>query len=293
MRTCPPLAPALQGQVFVGRDAVDRGLLTAPQLRTGAVRRILHGVYADARLPLDHGVRITAAALVLPPSVIIAGRSAAWLHGARLARAEDPVEVLANAEVRRHSRGMVSVHTGPFSHGDCRQLRSLRVTTPQRTCVDVARWHEEATAVSLIDALLALGRLDPADLDRPLRTASLRGLGRARRAVALADGRAASAPESLLRVRLIRAGLPPPQPQLEVWHEGRFIARVDLGWREARLAVEYDGAWHGERSQLARDRRRLNALLAAGWTVIHVTASDLRDLSPIVEQVRRSLRAAA
>jgi hypothetical protein len=40
--------------------------------------------------------------------------------------------------------------------------------------------------------------------------------------------------------------------------DGRFVARVDSGWPEHRLAVEYEGDWHGEPQNVARDRARLN-----------------------------------
>jgi very-short-patch-repair endonuclease len=52
------------------------------------------------------------------------------------------------------------------------------------------------------------------------------------------------------------------------------------------VAIEYDGAWHAEHEQLSRDRRRLNRLVAAGWTVLHVTAADMRDPVALVAQVR-------
>jgi very-short-patch-repair endonuclease len=65
--------------------------------------------------------------------------------------------------------------------------------------------------------------------------------------------------------------------QFTVRHEGRFVARVDFAWPEHKLALEYDGLWHGEPGQFAKDRQRLNKLRAAGWQVIHVTAADLRD----------------
>ncbi len=63
------------------------------------------------------------------------------------------------------------------------------------------------------------------------------------------------------------------------------MARVDLAFPEQRVAVEYDGAWHGDPGQLTRDRRRLNALVAAGWTVLHVTAADLRQPEDLVARV--------
>jgi hypothetical protein len=71
--------------------------------------------------------------------------------------------------------------------------------------------------------------------------------------------------------------------------DGRFIARVDLAFPEHRVAIEYDGAWHGKPGQLAHDRRRLNALVAAGWTVLHVTATDLHEPQSLVGVVRQLL----
>ena len=119
-----------------------------------------------------------------------------------------------------------------------------------------------------------------------------RGSRQALRAVELADARAESQPESVLRVVLALAGLP-PVPQFVVRGPGGvFLARVDLAYPELRVAVEYDGAWHAEDGQFARDRRRLNLLTAAGWSVLHVTAADLRDPALLVQRVRALLRRA-
>ncbi len=71
--------------------------------------------------------------------------------------------------------------------------------------------------------------------------------------------------------------------------EGGFVARVDLAFPEHRLAVEYDGAWHGQAGQLARDRRRPNRLTATGWRVLFVTAADLRDPDALVARVAAAL----
>jgi very-short-patch-repair endonuclease len=118
-----------------------------------------------------------------------------------------------------------------------------------------------------------------------------RGARQARQAVALADPRAESPPESRLRVLLALAGLS-AVPQFTVRDgEGRFVARVDLGFPEQRVAVEYDGLWHADRQQFQQDRRRLNRLVSAGWTVLHVTAADLRDSDAFVARVRALLAA--
>jgi len=231
--------------------------------------------------------------MVMPELVAIAGRSAAWLHGVRLAGPRDPVELVAEEDVRRHPRGGLTVHTGWLPETDVVRLGRFRATTPARTCVDSARWHDEEAAIELVDALLSARLVRPADLDRQVAASVGRGLTRAHRILPLADGRAESPPESRLRLKVIRAGLPPPEPQIEVWHKGEFVARVDLGWRKAKVGLEYDGSWHGAAGQLASDRKRLNALVAAGWTIIFVTSADMRDLSPILTHVRQALRSAA
>jgi very-short-patch-repair endonuclease len=69
------------------------------------------------------------------------------------------------------------------------------------------------------------------------------------------------------------------------------VARVDLGYPEQKLAIEYDGAWHGERDQFTKDRARLNRLLAAGWRVLFVTAADLRDPEAPAARIAAALAA--
>ena len=108
---------------------------------------------------------------------------------------------------------------------------------------------------------------------------------RARSTAALADGLAGSPQETRLRLLLHRSGLPLPVAQYSVRVGGRFMARVDFAWPEHRLALEYEGLWHGESQQVVVDRRRLNRLSAAGWQVIFVTAADLRDPSRLLARL--------
>lgn len=116
------------------------------------------------------------------------------------------------------------------------------------------------------------------------------GSARARRAAQLADGLAESPPETRLRLLLHRSGLPAPIAQFRVFDDEGFIARVDFAYPDLRIAIEYDGLWHGERKAFLDDRRRLNRLVAAGWIVLHVTAADMRHPDRLAAQVR-ALRA--
>ena len=114
------------------------------------------------------------------------------------------------------------------------------------------------------------------------------GVAKVRRAVGLVDPRAESPPESRVRVALAMAGLD-PVPQFEVRVDGLLLARVDFAWPEARLAVEYEGAYHFEESQILRDDARLDRLVAAGWRVIRLSAADLHDLDAVVARVCAAL----
>jgi very-short-patch-repair endonuclease len=61
-------------------------------------------------------------------------------------------------------------------------------------------------------------------------------------------------------------------------------------WPEAKIAVEYEGMWHGESpQQVAADRRRLNRLTAAGRTVIFVTAADLHRPDELLARLAAAL----
>ncbi|NEK87577.1 DUF559 domain-containing protein [Blastococcus saxobsidens] len=114
------------------------------------------------------------------------------------------------------------------------------------------------------------------------------GVTKVRRAAALVDPRAESPPESRVRVACVLAGLS-PVPQYEVQVDGMSLGRIDLAFPEARLAIEYEGAYHFEEEQIVRDDERYARLVAAGWRVIRLSAQDLRDLALVVERIRDHL----
>jgi very-short-patch-repair endonuclease len=81
-----------------------------------------------------------------------------------------------------------------------------------------------------------------------------------------------------------------PVPQYAVRDgNGRFVGRVDLAVPEARLAVEYDGAYHFEGNQVVRDDARIRRLERAGWRVIRLSSTDLRDLDAVVRRILEAL----
>jgi very-short-patch-repair endonuclease len=103
---------------------------------------------------------------------------------------------------------------------------------------------------------------------------------------------AAAPEESVLEARLRsviqRHGLPIPEFQYEVWHQGRFVARIDAAYPNARLGIEVDGfAHHSSMSAFQRDRTRQNRLVALGWTVLRFTWWDVNERPNVLAKVVR------
>ncbi|MFI6266749.1 hypothetical protein [Micromonospora sp. NPDC051006] len=184
------------------------------------------------------------------------------------------------------------MHHGAIQPGDVVDRAGILVTSPARTCWDLARWLDVVEAVVIIDALLSRRLTDVTALrEYALTRVGQRGWRSLLHAVRLADPGAESPQESRTRVRLVLAGLPRPVTQFVVAEAGRFIARLDLAWPEFRVAIEYDGLWHDDSEQFHRDRRRLNRLLGAEWIVLHLTAKRLRDdFEGFLAEVRAALR---
>ncbi|MDK3257635.1 hypothetical protein [Blastococcus capsensis] len=290
-----PVAPrrpaALRGRVFRGSAVLAAGTLSPGELRGPAWRRLFRDVYACADLPLTHELRVRAAARLLVPGAVVSGASAAVLWGLPVAERDDAVELtvppgstvcrVPGIRVRRR-------HLDP-AHVTVRN--GTAVMTADATVVDLARAGTLEDAVVLIDRAVDLGTTSLAWVRDVAETTTGRGCRQARTAARLADGLAGSPQETRLRLLLHRSELPRPVAQYEVRDEAGFVARVDFAWPEAKVAVEYEGLWHGEApQQVIADRRRLNRLTEAGWTVMFVTAADLRRPAEIVGRIATALR---
>lgn len=274
--------------MFVGSHAVAAGALTEKQLRTRSYRRLVQGVYADPSLTFDHRLRCRGVALLLPPGVGIGGYSAAAWHGAPFAGAHDQVTVVRPPDVEWRGPRGVRVHRSQVPVDLLRDQDDVPVTTAIRTAWDVAALEPLGTAVSVLDAMVRTGAVTLADLGALVGTGGGRwGVTRVRRAVGLVDPRAASPPESRVRVALVLAGLA-PVPQYAIRTPVGLI-HADLAFPESRLVVEYEGAYHFDGPQIVRDDARYAALQAAGWTVIRLSAPDLRDLDAVVSRVQALL----
>ncbi|WP_431728122.1 endonuclease domain-containing protein [Verrucosispora sp. TAA-831] len=293
MSRSPRRPPQLRGRIFRGSHAITSGLLTRNDLRSSAWRPLFRDVYADAQLSVTHRTRCAAVSRwLIPPAGAIAGRSAAALYGCARVAADDPVDVIVPPDVRVGSIAGLRVRRGPIDPGDVLDRAGTSVTSPVRTCWDLALWLDLVEAVVAIDGLLSRRLTDVSALrGYALARAGRRGWRAMLRAVDLADAGAESPQESRTRVRLVLAGLPRPRTQWVVSDRGRFVARLDLAWPDYRVAVEYDGLWHADPEQFHSDRRRLNRLVTGDWIILHLTAKRLReDFEGFVSEVRAALR---
>ena len=279
--------------MFRGTWAVEAGVLTPDQLRSAAWRRLRRDVYADATLPVDHVLYARGVSLVAPTHAAFGGLTAVALWGgSEFVTRDDPVELIVPPGVRWQPGPGVVVRTGALEGDVVSDPPRLRRTSRTRTAVDLIRRGDVDDGVVLLDRLVTAGivRLEDvrdavADLPRS------RGSRLAREIAGLADGFAESPPETRLRLLMLRAGLPMPVAQFRVFDDEGLIGRVDFAFPELRLAIEYEGKWHGEPQHVGRDRRRLNRLLAAGWRVVFVTAADMHDHEALIRDIARALAA--
>jgi len=276
---------------FLGSEALAAGVLTPYELRSRYV-----AVHKDVYMPRDAALtamlRAKACWLRSRRRGILAGYSASALHGAKWI---DPTLPAAIIDTNRHTVAGVQTWEERIDVDEIEVLADMRVTSPARTALDLARRLPLGVAVAAVDALTQATELKPADIELLVdRYSGRRGVRAARAALALVDGGAQSPKETWLRLLLMRAGFPRPQTQIVVRNEwGWREAYLDMGWDDIKVAVEYDGDQHrSSRAQYVRDIRRLEMLDRYGWLVVRVVAEDHPD--DVIRRVReaRARRAA-
>lgn len=253
------------------------------RVREGRWRRLHPRVVLVGGHCLDDAARVRAAWLWAGDRSAVAGPAAARWHG-MLPRAPAVVDVTVPA----------AVHVGPQPG-----IRLRRRDLPREDVVTVRGVRLTGVALTTLETAAVLPD-GPAFFDRALQRhvpfgevygAYCRGVGRRDSAgigpllIAAAD-RADSAAERIV-VRLLRdAGI-------SGWVLGHPFGPylIDLAFPEARLAVEIDGwAWHVDQDRFVADRRKGNALVRAGWTVLRFTWLDLtRSPGSVVAQIRAAL----
>ena len=227
---------------FRAAEALDAGAISVRDLRK-FYRAVYPGVYAPRGIELSAVERGRAASLWSRRRGVAAGLSAAALLGAKWIEPSLPAELI---HTNRRPPPLMTVHSDDLLAGETRKVAGLIVTSPARTAFDVGRRSDLAAGVQRLDALMQATDVKAVDIEAVMaRHSGVRGLTQLRRTLRLVDGGAESPYESLTRLLLVQAGFPGLQTQLEVIDRYGFVcARIDMGWREWLVGVEFDGAQH-------------------------------------------------
>ena len=67
------------------------------------------------------------------------------------------------------------------------------------------------------------------------------------------------------------------------------MARLDFGWEEERVGIEYDGAVHRDSDVHSRDLRRHNDLRSEGWLVFQLDSRGLRSCDRVFAAVNAAI----
>ena len=206
---------------------------------------------------------------------VVAGLPASAMLGAKWVESETPVELVhAN---RRPPPGII-IRTDALGAGETQLVDALPITTAARTAFDLGRRLPLKDGVQRIDALMNATHAKVDEVEAVMAAhPGVRGLRQLRATLALVDGGAESPYVSLTRLLLAENGFPPLQTQIVVRDEYGFVfARIDMGWPEYLVGVDFEGAHHWtEPKQRSWDIDRFAKLPELGWIDVRLTSGIL------------------
>lgn len=259
---------------FLGSEA-----LAAKAVPERAMRALYEAVYPGVYVPwgveLTARQRACAAWLWSRRRAVVAGNSAAALLGTKWVSPTLDAELVHD---NRKPPARILVRTDTLAPREIQVVDGIAVTTPARTAFG-RRTTSRLQAIQRLDALTNATDVKLTDVEAVIAEHSgARGLVRLLRVLPLVDGGTESPQETRTRLVLIDAGLPRPQTQIRVFDEyGDFVARIDMGYENLRVGIEYDGPQHWtDREQRDRDIDRYSALPDLGWAIIRVSSELLR-----------------
>lgn len=266
---------------FVGTEAVHARMLTERELRRSCTR-VYRNVYQRRGGELTARDRALAAWLWSGKKAVVAGNSAAALLGAEWVDPRAPAELITD---RKRPPPLIITRNETLLAGETTAVDGVPVTSPARTAFDLGRRPGLQSAVIGIDALARATGIMVEDV-QPLIDAhsGARGMKQLRRVLPLVDAGAESPQETRTRLVLIAGGLPRPQTQIVVRNEwGAVLARIDMGWKEWLVGVEYDGPQHWTDPRIrANDIERTAKLERRGWRLVRVSSDLLRERPHVI-----------
>ncbi|MFB0834022.1 hypothetical protein ACX8Z9_02500 [Arthrobacter halodurans] len=287
MRRPAPLPPQLQQRTFTLVEArvlgVGRGRLQASD-----ITNLGRGLYLHGSGPPDP-LQVLRGLTQLHRGIWASHQTAARIHGLWLPRRLEQEHAL---HVSRHRSSPALTLRGVTCHSVLQYPDELVAhdgipfASPARTWLDLASAMSLDDLVSMGDQLLRNPRSQFEERAAPWATRdglvrllathpNLQGIVRAREALELMRVGADSAPETQLRLAIVRYGLPEPELQLRLNPRDDFSPQADMGYRRYRIAIQYDGETHRDPLQQARDNDRDGRFDAARWRYFKFGSPDL------------------
>ena len=247
----------------------------------GGLELVLRGAYRTPSAPVTE-LSQCAAVCSARPDVAIAGPTAGRLWGFRRLPPDQRIHVLAPpASNPAIARWVVPYRTAArHDHDIIERNDGIRITSRQRTALDLARWLGPDDLLSVIEQAAHDGRLADDDFlevaadwlspRRPWARAFLQALDRR-----LPGGPAESHPEVRVADALSSAGVIGLVRQHRIDLPGHGEIRFDLAIPGLRWAIEVDlHPRHRETMGIAADARRDRAAGTVGWTTTRITKSQ-------------------
>ncbi|MEV4421775.1 DUF559 domain-containing protein [Patulibacter sp. NPDC049589] len=253
--------------------------------------RVRRTIYSPSPCIDEWGLRWAAILATDPERAVLSHWSAGEVHR-MLASRTTPLHVTVPGAGRRGGAGLVVHRSRGLPPSDVQVVRGLRVTSPERTVLDVAARSDDDVVRRMIREGEFQGALGSGALRDALagRTGHP-GLARVRRVdPATVESALGQTPlEDELEPILVSLGLPGLVRQF--WVRGTSGARYrgDFAYPEVRLLVEADGrAGHERASAFETDRAREGDLGAVGWQTLRFTRIQVRATPGTVGEVVRN-----
>lgn len=124
-----------------------------------------------------------------------------------------------------------------------------------------------------------------------MERAGTRGVIAARAALGEIRSGTDSPRETVMRLIIVRAGLPEPVIGYRVHHDGSFIGTPDLAYVRERVAIEYEGEPHWRDPRVFReDIERRELFERASWRVFRVTNDHIVFPNRLISRLSELLR---
>lgn len=206
----------------------------------------------------------------------------------------------------------VQQHRGRIVDGDVIRRNGVRVTSPERTMIELTTvaglepclvaWNhflqKKLTTIEKVNSryrALATGPADSMEHWPDTLTTEL--------LLRLADPRIETVGESRTQCLLWKQRLPKPVPQYEVRDaDGNLLGRVDFAWPEHKVFLEFDGMVKYEKflregetasDAVVREKLREQRICEMGWRCIRITWADLAHPERTALRIRNFLFASA